>query len=146
MHCSQAGQMMQSTGLCTMGCALPLATGYSHAASNAPVVAVMGDGCLDMVMGELATLRDVDAPVVVVVFVDGSYSLIAQKQRSEGYQAAGVDFGATDYAAIAKAIGLPAWTVSDAGGVKDAVAEALNLSKPALVAVTLPRGAYQGKI
>jgi len=97
-------------------------------------------------MGELATLRDVDAPVVVVVFVDGSYSLIAQKQRSEGYQAAGVDFGATDYAAIAKAIGLPAWTVSDAGGVKDAVAEALNLSKPALVAVTLPRGAYQGKI
>ena len=41
-----------------MGCALPLATGAKLADPGRVVVAFMGDGGLEMVLGELITLRD----------------------------------------------------------------------------------------
>jgi acetolactate synthase-1/2/3 large subunit len=145
MTCTRPNQLLQSTGLCTMGCALPLATGHALA-SGKPVVAVMGDGCLDMVLGELATLRDLALPVTVVVVVDGSYSLIAHKQRGEGYQSAGVDFGVTDYAATAQAMGIASSTARDAEALRDTVQDAIHSGKPTLIAVPMPRGAYHTQI
>jgi len=50
--------VLQSTGFCTMGCALPLAIGAKIADPGRPVVAFSGDAGLEMVLGELATLRD----------------------------------------------------------------------------------------
>lgn len=146
MTCTRSNQLMQSTGLCTMGCALPLAIGYSLAKDRAPALAVMGDGCLDMVLGELATLRDLAVPVTILVVVDGSYSLIAQKQNSEGYQAAGVDFGITDYAAMATAMGINAITATDAETLVDAVEKTTSRTGPSLIAVPMPRNAYRGLI
>lgn len=146
MTCTRSNQLMQSTGLCTMGCALPLAIGYSLANDHAPALAVMGDGCLDMVLGELATLRDLSVPVTVLVVVDGSYSLIAQKQNSEGYQATGVDFGITDYAGMATAMGINAITATDATMLADAVEKTASRTGPSLIAIPMPRGAYSGLI
>jgi len=40
-----------------------------------------------------------------VVFVDESLALIELKQRNSGYANLGVDFGATDFPAVAKALG-----------------------------------------
>ncbi len=144
--CGGAGELMQSTGLCTMGCALPLAIGHSLAEPARPVMAVMGDGCLDMVLGELTTLRDLALPIPVVVFVDGSLALIELKQRRDGKQAAGVEFGVTDYAAIARALGFPGVDVTDAAGLEGAFAEALERPGPSLIAVHIPRRAYDGLI
>lgn len=145
MSCSRPNQLLQSTGLCTMGCALPLATGHTLA-NGKPAIAVMGDGCLDMVLGELTTLRDLNLPVTIIVIADGSYSLIAQKQLGEGYQAAGVDFGVTDYAATAKAIGIASWTAADEQSLQDAMTAAAQSNKPALIAVPMGRGAYKAQI
>ena len=63
---------LQSSAFCTMGCALPLATGAKLADPGRVVVAFMGDGGLEMVLGELITLRDLGLPVIVMVFVDAS--------------------------------------------------------------------------
>lgn len=145
MACTRPNQLIQSTGLCTMGCALPLAIGHGLVTQQ-PVLAVVGDGCLDMVLGELATLRDLAVPVIVVVVVDGSYSLIAHKQRTEGYQSAGVDFGTTDYEAVSHAVGIPAWTATDAETLTETVTDALASGKPGLIAVPMPRSAYQAQI
>jgi acetolactate synthase-1/2/3 large subunit len=67
------------------------------------VVAFVGDASLEMVLGELATLRDLALPLTVVVFVDASLALIDLKQRNMGYATAGVDFGASDFPAVARA-------------------------------------------
>jgi acetolactate synthase I/II/III large subunit len=144
-HCAAPRTLIQSTGLCTMGCALPLATGHSLA-SGRRALAVMGDGCLDMVLGELATLRDLALPVTVCVLNDSSLALIELKQRREGKQNTGVDFGATDYAAVARAMGLPAFRATGVADMEDAVREALALPGPALVEAVVPRRAYDGLI
>jgi acetolactate synthase-1/2/3 large subunit len=144
--CAAPGELLQSTGLCTMGCALPLAIGRKLADPGARVMAVMGDGCLDMVLGELATLRDLGLAIPVIVLVDGSLALIEMKQRRDGGQGTGVDFGVTDYAAIAGALGFPGWTAGDASSLTEAFAAALAEDGPSLVAIRIPRRAYDGLI
>lgn len=142
--CHEPATLLQSTALCTMGCGLPLAAGYKAAGGKRPVIAIMGDAGLDMTLGELTTLRDLGLPVVVVAFVDSSLSLIEAKQRASGMPNAGVDFGRTDYAGIAQALGFPGVTVSDVPSLTTAVEAAFDAAGPTLIAVTLPRRAYDG--
>ena len=138
--------LVQSTGLCTMGCALPLALGHKIAEPGRPAVAFMGDACAEMVLGELATLRDSGAPVVVVVFVDRSLALIELKQRREGLQNAGVDFGRTDFAALARVFGGHGVTVSGPGEAGPALEAALSAERFTVIEVVIPRRSYDGLI
>ncbi|MEM1162981.1 MAG: thiamine pyrophosphate-dependent enzyme, partial [Pseudomonadota bacterium] len=136
--------ILQSTGLCTMGCALPLGMGFKNADPSAPVIAFMGDAGLEMTMGELATLRDLGLPLVVVVFVDRSLALIELKQRRSGLQNAGVDFDRTDFAALAGIYGGNGVTVRAPGEAGPALQEALAADKFTLIEVEIPRRIYEG--
>jgi acetolactate synthase-1/2/3 large subunit len=97
--------LLQSAGFCTMAAALPLAIGAKVADPTRRVFAVMGDGGLEMGIGELATLRDLGQPVTVVVFQDRSLALIALKQASAGLAPAGVALGETNFATVATGFG-----------------------------------------
>ncbi len=103
-RCDGPRRLLQSTGFCTMGCALPLAMGAALGADR-PVLCFVGDAGLEMVLGELAILRDLGLPVVVTLLADRSLGLIALKQRQMELARAGVDFGGTDFAAVAAAMG-----------------------------------------
>ncbi|MEO0764237.1 MAG: thiamine pyrophosphate-dependent enzyme, partial [Pseudomonadota bacterium] len=141
--------VIQSSGLCTMGCALPLALGHAIAEPARPAVAVMGDGCAEMVLGELATLRDearMDAagPVVMVVLVDASLALIEMKQRRDQRPNAGVDYAAaTDFAGLARLFGGHGETAAGPGEVGPAFARALDAARGeagfAVLAIRIPR-------
>ena len=96
-----------------MGCAVPLAIGFQLASPERPVVAFTGDAGLEMVLGELATLRDLKLPLVIVVFVDESLALIELKQRRSEMPNLGVDFGSTNFPKVAQALGGEGIWVSD---------------------------------
>jgi len=142
--CTRPRAVLQSTGLCTMGCALPLGLGHKIADPSRPVVTFMGDACLEMVLGELGTLRDSGLPIVVVVFVDRSLSLIELKQRGVGLQNAGVDFGRTDFTGLARLYGGNGVTVSVPGDAGPALKAALGADRFTLIEVEIPRRAYDG--
>ena len=101
--CYESRSLLQSTGLCTMGCALPLAMGAKIAEPSRPVVAFTGDAGLLMVLGELSTVAELGQPLIIVVFVDASLALIEMKQRARQLPSSGVEFGHVDFAAIARA-------------------------------------------
>lgn len=145
-ECYGERQLIQSTGLCTMGCALPLAIGAKLAAPDIPVVAFTGDAGLEMILGELATLRDLKLAVPVVVFTDRSLALIELKQRQRGLKNVGVDFDGTDFAALGNAMGGNGVTVRD----RKALTEALKSSQEAdtftLISAEFDRKAYDGRL
>ena len=87
-----------------MGCAVPLAAGHALVDAR-PTVAFVGDAGLEMGLGELATLRDLKLPVLICVLVDESLALIEKKQRGSQRPNLGVDFGGSDFPAIARALG-----------------------------------------
>jgi len=144
--CARPRALIQSTGLCTMGCALPLALGHKIAEPDRPAIALMGDACLEMVLGELATLRDAALPLTVVVFVDSSLALIELKQRRLGMQNAGVDFGRTDFAGLARLFGGNGVTVRGPGEAGPALADSLQAARFTLIEVEIPRRSYDGLI
>ncbi len=138
--------LVQSTGLCTMGCALPLAIGMKRAAPDRPVVAFTGDAGLLMIAGELGTLADLGLPVTIVVFVDQSLALIEKKQRERQMPNSGVDFGRTDFVRLAEAFGGTGIAVRDRAALRQAVAAALARPTFTLIAAEIERGAYDGRI
>ena len=145
-RCAAPRTLLQSSGLCTMGCALPLALGAKRAAPDRPVVAFMGDAGFLMVAGELASAAALGLPVVVVVFVDRSLALIEMKQRQRQLPNTGVDFAATDLAAVARGFGGHGVEVSDREGLRAAMDAALEADRFTLIAASIERGAYDGRI
>ncbi len=145
--CFKPRTLIQSTGLCTMGCALPLAVGYKMMKPEVPVVAFTGDAGLEMVLGDLATCRDSRQPVIIIVFVDTSLALIEFKQREMGYKNVGVDsVGDTDFVKVAEGFNLEASWVNDAESFTVALKSALTSSKSTLLACRIGMKSYDGKI
>jgi acetolactate synthase-1/2/3 large subunit len=119
-----------------------MALGVAVARPGRPVVAVVGDGGLEMVAGELGTLRDRGLPVVVVVFQDASLALIELKQAAAGLPRAGVGLGRTDLAGLARAFGGHGVTVADVDALRTALREALSASRFTLVACAFEADRY----
>jgi acetolactate synthase-1/2/3 large subunit len=138
--------LLQSAGWCTMGAALPLAIGASLTARDRPVIAVLGDGGLEMTLGELGSLRDQRLPVVIVVLQDESLALIELKQRRAGLGPAGVALGRTRYEEIAAAFDGAGVRVRDVSALRAALAAALERRAFTLIACEIEAGAYVDRI
>jgi len=138
--------LLQSAGLCTMGCAIPLALGAQIAAPRRKVMAFTGDAGFLMVAGELATAAERALPIVVVVFVDASLALIEKKQRERQLPNEGVDFAAHDFAAVGRALGGRGARVSSRAELDAALAEALGADTFTVIAAHIDRRAYDGRI
>jgi acetolactate synthase I/II/III large subunit len=144
-QCSAPRTLLQSTAFCTMGVALPLAIGHRIADPNTPVIAFTGDAGLEMVMGELATLRDLKIPVIIVVFVDKSLALIELKQRAMGFDNLGVDFGNTDFPALAQAMGGTGVEATTREQLSAEIKTGLNRAGYTLIACPIGERPYDGR-
>ena len=144
--CREPRALVQSSGLCTMGCAVPLAIGLKFAAPDRPVVSFSGDAGFLMVAGELATAAEMGTPVIFVVFVDASLALIEKKQRERQLPNAGVDFAGSDFAAIGRAFGGAGDTVRNRTELRAALGTALSRDSFTVIAAEIGRGGYDGRI
>jgi acetolactate synthase I/II/III large subunit len=136
--------MLQSSALCTMGCAVPLAMGFKLAAPDTPMIAFVGDAGLEMGLGELATLRDLKLPLIICVLVDQSLALIELKQRATQRPNAAVDFGGTDFPAVARAMGGHSVWIDDVTTLRKEAVAALSRDTFTLLACRISRRAYDG--
>lgn len=144
--CHAPRGIMQSSALCTMGCAIPLAMGASIAEPDTPVVSFSGDAGFLMIAGELATAAELKLRTIFVVFVDASLSLIELKQRGRQLKNAGVDFAEHDFAAIGRAFGGAGATAHNAKELTAALETALEADTFTVIAAVIERGGYDGRI
>jgi len=142
--CKKARSLFQSTGLCTMGVAVPMALGYKMAQPDTHVVAFTGDAGMEMVLGDLATVRDSGLPIIIVIFVDESLALIELKQRSMQLDNVGVDFESTDFVSIGKAYGFHSTWIGNADHYATELEAALERNITTLLACRFPQQAYDG--
>ena len=144
-RCDEPRGLVQSSGLCTMGCALPLAIGLKLAAPDRPVVGFSGDAGFLMSLGELATAAELGSTAIFVVFVDASLTLIEMKQRQRGMANRGVDFARHDLAGVARALGGHGYRVRDRAGLRDALTRAQTADRFTVIAAEIDRGAYDDR-
>lgn len=96
-----------------MSVGLGLATGIGAAIArpNRLTVIALGDGGALMALPELETLGRLAPDVIVVVYNDASYAAEVHHFASEGGSMETVQFPETDFAGLARAVGLEATTV-----------------------------------
>jgi acetolactate synthase I/II/III large subunit len=136
-------RLLISSGLATMGYALPAAIGAALCTPGVPVVAFTGDGGLGMTLMEIETAVRLRLPVIVVVFNDAALSLIKIKQRAAGQGGdAAVLYGRTSFAAAAQAMGATASEARDTGGLAAALTAALGREGPTLIDARVDPAGY----
>lgn len=145
-RCPAPRTLLQSSALCTMGCAVPLAAGHKLAAPDTPVLAVVGDAGLEMFLGDLATIRDLKLAVPILVLIDESLALIEMKQRSGQLPNVGVDFPGTDFVALAAALGGYGVWIDDADTLEREIEVAQGRATFTLLCARIGRRAYDGRI
>jgi acetolactate synthase I/II/III large subunit len=136
-------RLLISSGLATMGFALPAAIAAACCAPGPPVVAFTGDGGLGMTLAEIETAVRLRLPIVVIVFNDAALSLIKIKQRPHGHGgAAAVDYRPVSFAAIAAAMGAAGVSVAAEAELVAALEQALRRSGPTVIDVAVDPAGY----
>ena len=138
--------LIQSSALCTMGCAVPMAIGLALAEPERTVISFSGDAGMLMVTGELSTAAELGVNPIFLVFVDASLALIELKQRGRQMKNAGVDFGQHDFAAIGRAFGGNGVTVTNRKELRTALEEAQASDRFTVIAAVIQQHAYDGLI
>lgn len=143
-RCGFPRALTQSTGFCTMGCAVPLAMGAQLVEPDRTVVSFSGDAGFLMVAGELATAAEQGLRTIFIVFVDASLALIELKQRGRQLTNTGVDFQRSDIAAVGRALGGAGHSVASADVLREALTHALSAPTFSVIAVEIDRQSYDG--
>jgi acetolactate synthase I/II/III large subunit len=136
------GDVLISNGLATMAFALPAAISAAVQERNTPVLCFTGDGGLMMCLGELCTVVEQQAQVIVIVFNDSALSLIDIKQQSRSMKPEGVRWRHHDFAATMEALGGMGIRVSNEQEFVEGMQRALACEGPSLLDVSIDPSGY----
>jgi acetolactate synthase I/II/III large subunit len=137
---AQPKMLLTSSGLATMGYALPAAIAaalclpQTQGQPQAAVLAFTGDGGLGMTLAEIETAVRLSLRVIVIVFNDAALSLIEIKQDPAGHGGeAAVRYRPTSFAAAAAAMGAAGAAVSSERELAAALTDALARPGPTVI-------------
>lgn len=128
-------------GFASIGYGLPGAVGAALAAPGTPVVAVTGDGGLNMTLGDLETARRAGTPITIVVVNNAASGYIKALQHAmygQRYQSS--DLVEMNYANIAEAMGCRGIRVTDPDKLSEAICEGIKeRAGPTVIDVVVTR-------
>ncbi len=140
-HFARPRTWINSGGLGTMGFGLPAAMGAALARPDELVICVSGDGSIQMNIQELATIRENDIPVKVVLMNNGFLGMVRQWQElfwERRYSS--VDTGRwPDFVKLAEAYGIPGHRLTSKTTLVDDLRAILTAEGPAFVDVRVTK-------
>ena len=134
-YIAKSGRFLTSGGMGTMGYSIPAALGAKKADMKRQVVAVCGDGSFQMSMNELATMKQHDIPIKIIVFNNGYLGLVREYQHNT-YKAnySMVDLsGSPDLSKIAEAYDIPFVRLKNCNGMSEAISKFLKQKSAGLM-------------
>ena len=123
----------------SMANALPQAIGAQVSHPERQVVSLSGDGGLAMLLGDLLSLRQLDAPVKIIVFKNNSLAFVELEMKAAGILEFGTDLQNPNFAKMAEGAGLLGLTAETPAQVRPMIVQALKHEGPALVEVLVDR-------
>ncbi len=135
-HCHEPNTCLIPNGFCSMGFSLPGAIAASLVFPDRKILGIAGDGGFLMNVQEMETAARIGANMVMLVWEDGGYGLIAWKQENEFKRHTDLAFGNPDWLKLAEAFGWHGHRVENSRDLKATLRAALDEPGPSLV--TLP--------
>lgn len=124
-----------SGGFGPMGYAVPASIGVALAKPDKNVVVIVGDGGFQMTFQELATIKQLDLPVVICLINNQSLGIIKQWQNMNYGKTYEVELENPDFIKLAEAYGIESKHLTKPGEIYPLVQNALNLKKPYFIEV-----------
>ncbi len=118
-----------------IGQALGMGIGASIARPEEPTMVLMGDGGLQLQLGELSTIAQEQLPLTLVVFDDGGYGVLRNMQDTHLNRRSGVDLFTPSMAEVASAHDLAYVRVEQAEDFRPAFERMAAGGTPAMVHV-----------
>ena len=116
----------------TLGFALPASIG--SAAINKPTLVVCGDGGIAFAIGELATIKQENLPITILLHDDGGYGMLRFDQQVMNHPERGVDLFSPDWQTLAEAYGF-AISETNLENVAGVLAERAKSNAPGIVLI-----------
>lgn len=130
---------LTSGSLGTMGFGLPAAIGAALANPESRVVCFSGDGSIMMNIQEMATLAELNLPVTVIVFQNGTLGMVYQQQKFlfEKNYSASVFSKEPDLLSIARGFGIEAIDADEDPEWYKKAFDPANQAKPRFVRISV---------
>ena len=122
-HIVKKGRFLTTGGMGTMGYSIPAAMGAKLADRKRQVVAVCGDGSFQMSMMELATMRQFDVPVKIIVLKNNYLGMVREYQHytyKDNYSVVDLS-GSPDLEKLSAAFGLRFMRQSTMEGAQETI-------------------------
>ncbi len=135
---SKPRKFITSGGLGTMGFGLPAAMGAQVAMPESEVLSIVGDGGFQMVLQELATIKENDLPIVTCVLNNRYLGMVTQLQRLYNKYVYATKMSDTpDFAKLAESFGIQGRTVERPGELKETIEEAFKSREATVIDVKI---------
>jgi pyruvate dehydrogenase (quinone) len=119
----------------SMANAMPHAIGAALSSPDRQVVALCGDGGISMLLGDLATIKQYNLPIKLIVFNNRSLGMVKLEMEVAGLPDAETDMVNPDFALVAEAMGLKGITINDPEQLEESLKAAFLHNGPVLVNV-----------
>ena len=136
-QCHEPNTCLIPNGFCSMGFALPGAIAASIVHPDRKILAISGDAGFMMNVQEMETAKRLNSKMVVMVWEDKAYGLIAWKQEAQFGHHTELSFNNPDWMQLASAFGWNGHYVTDSKDLKGTLDAALNEDGPSLVLVPI---------
>lgn len=128
-----ARKMLGSFNHGSMANAMPMGIGAALAYPNRQVIALCGDGGLSMLLGDLATIKQYNIPLKIIVFNNRSLGMVKLEMEVAGLTDNQTDMVNPDFGLVAQAMGFQGINVHKPENVELAIQDALRMEGPVLV-------------
>ena len=136
-QCHEPNTCLIPNGFCSMGFALPGAIAASLVYPQRRILAICGDAGFLMNVQEMETARRLNSNIVVMVWEDKAYGLIAWKQTNEFGRHTPLSFGNPDWVQLAHAFGWTGHWVNNSRDLNATLEQAFADSGPSLVVLPI---------
>ena len=133
IHSTGKRKMLGSFNHGSMANAMPMAIGAAFSLPGRQVIAMCGDGGLSMLLGDLATIKQYDLPVKIIVFNNRALGMVKLEMQVQGLPDNETDMVNPDFALVAQAMDFKGITIHEPSGVREAIQEAFSESGPVLL-------------
>jgi pyruvate dehydrogenase (quinone) len=117
----------------SMANAMPMSIGAAFSAPDRQSIALCGDGGISMLLGDLMSISQYKLPVKVIVFNNRTLGMVKLEMEVAGIPSWQTDMDNPDFAKIAEAMRIKAWTVEQPNEVESILKQAFAYDGPVLV-------------
>jgi acetolactate synthase-1/2/3 large subunit len=136
-QCHEPNTCLIPNGFCSMGFALPGAIGAALVNPDKRILAIAGDAGFMMNVQEMETAARLGVDLVVMVWADNEYGLIAWKQEDHFGHHTDLSFGNPDWNQLASAFGWHGHYVSESADLESTLESAFGEKGPSLIVVPI---------